>query len=342
MKSKINLILSLLSLSVLTHATDHKYLISDIPKTLLADAKAVVRKHETVFEITDINKAVQKEILAVSVLNKNGVPLSVLKQVYDKFSSVKKIKTTVFDQNGNIVRIDANSSLQDIAAFSGYSLYDDYRIKIFDPKYASIPFTVEFSFEISYNGLLSYPSWVLYDDFNVSIEQSSLTVYTPYHFKIRYQERNLNSTVNIHDIGGKVEYDWKASAIPALREEPYSPSLADYSPAVFLAPENFEIGGYEGNCESWTKFGLWIKELSKGKMELDEKTRHKLESMVEGESSDLEKIRILYTFLQNKVRYVSINIGIGGWQPIDAQTVNKLSYGDCKALSNYMKSYLMQ
>jgi hypothetical protein len=260
--------------------------------------------------------------------------------VYDKFSSVKKIKTTVYDQNGNIVRIDANSSLQDIAAFSGYSLYDDYRIKIFDPKYASIPFTVEFSYEISYNGLLSYPFWVLYDDFNVSIEQSSLTVFTPYHFKLRYHERNLNSTVNIHDAGGKVEYDWKVSSIPALREEPYSPSLADYSPAVFLAPYDFVIGGYDGNCESWAKFGLWIKKLADGRLVLDENTRQKLKSMIEGATNDLDKIRILYSYMQNKVRYVSIQIGIGGWQPIDAQSVEKVSYGDCKALANYMKSLL--
>ena len=44
--------------------------------------------------------------------------------------------------------------------------------------------------------------------------------------------------------------------------------------------------------------------------------------------------------MQKKTRYVNVSIGIGGWQPFDAATVDKTSYGDCKALSNFTKSLL--
>ncbi len=44
--------------------------------------------------------------------------------------------------------------------------------------------------------------------------------------------------------------------------------------------------------------------------------------------------------MQDKTRYISVQIGIGGWKPMLADDVNKLGYGDCKGLTNYTKALL--
>ena len=46
-----------------------------------------------------------------------------------------------------------------------------------------------------------------------------------------------------------------------------------------------------------------------------------------------EKIRVLYRYLQQNHRYISVQVGIGGMQPISASAVYTNGYGDCKGLS---------
>jgi hypothetical protein len=100
------------------------------------------------------------------------------------------------------------------------------------------------------------------------------------------------------------------------------------------------MGGINGSMENWESIGKFFYNLNKDRDQISTELTSKLKQMVANTNDPKEKIRIIYNYLQKNTRYVSIQLGIGGHQTMEASFVEKKGYGDCKALSNYMKAML--
>jgi hypothetical protein len=111
-------------------------------------------------------------------------------------------------------------------------------------------------------------------------------------------------------------------------------------PVVYTAPGNFDLKGYKGTFKSWQAYGDWYNQLNAGRDVLDKEYADKAVELVKNIPVRRDKIKVLYEFMQKNTRYFSVSFGIGGLQPIPANEVAKSGYGDCKALSNYMKALL--
>jgi len=202
------------------------------------------------------------------------------------------------------------------------------------------PFTVEYSYEQSFDGLFTFPSWNPQSKFNIAVEKSSYKAIISKSVTFRYMERNMSMrAITTSDNENNIYY-WEARNLKALEEEPYSISKQDIFPCLLTAPADFEIEGYKGNLTTWQNFGSFISSLNSGKNVLDDETKKYLNGLVASCTDDLGKVQKIYEYMQNRTRYVSIQMGIGSFQPFDATTVQRLAYGDCKALANYMKSML--
>jgi len=59
-------------------------------------------------------------------------------------------------------------------------------------------------------------------------------------------------------------------------------------------------------------------------------------------STNLAKMRALAQFVQKEIRYVAIQLGIGGWQPHPAAEIFVHHYGDCKDKATLMSSMLKE
>lgn len=317
-----------------------KYKVSDIPKELLKGAESVIRNSELKFERKSISDAVLSVHEVITILNKSALDDATLMQYYDKFSKVRKARIIVYDEYGIEVKKLGLDDIKDISAIDGGTLFSDARVKLIDAEYQTIPFTVEISYEIDYSGTLSTPKWSYYQGYNIAIEKSSFTIITSEANQLRYYSLNTNQEPTKLIDDGKVILKWEVSNLSAIKGESFSSSFYETTPVILSAPSYFSIGGTHGNASSWELFGRWISELNQGRDELPEETVAELKLLLVDSISKIETINLLYNWMQDKTRYVSIQIGIGGWQPIEAADVDKYSYGDCKALTNYMHSVL--
>lgn len=318
-----------------------KYPIADIPEALLKNAGAVVREDLYDLEISSNNSSRLKHTFVVTIFKPNFVGLSIMELGYNKYLKVKNISCVVYNAMGEKVKVLSGDKIQDVSAVAGFSLFDENRKKIIDPDYQIYPFTVIFEYEYIYNFSFVYPTWMPYQNYQVSIQHSGMKVSQNLNFEpLRYLELN-NAPACVKTLGENVvTYEWNLYNLPSIKSEPFSSGLDDYTPMVFMAPNDIYMDGYNGSYETWKSFGEWNLQLQKGRETLPQATIDKIKELVKNETSDREKTRLIYKYMQQKTRYVYLALGIGGLQPIEAARTDQVSYGDCKGLSFYMKSLL--
>jgi hypothetical protein len=330
----------LLITSISAKAGEIKYRVADIPRILKENARSVVRNEEIVLNVKSISKATVNVTYAITILNKNGLVDADFTEVYDKFSKISEIRGRIFDENGEQIKKIPRDEILDYSAISGFSIYESNRVKYIDPKFRNFPFTIEYTYEKSWDGLFSFPSWTPQTKFNVSVEKSSYKAIVPKSINFRYKEQNISTKVIQTSDAESNLYYWEVKNLKALESEPYSVPNQEIFPKLIAAPADFKIEDFQGNMTCWENFGKFISLLNEGKNVLNDELKKQLNDLVAGTPGDYEKVKKIYEYMQSRTRYVIIQIGIGGWQPFDAATVHRLSYGDCKALSNYMKTML--
>jgi hypothetical protein len=118
-----------------------------------------------------------------------------------------------------------------------------------------------------------------------------------------------------------------------------APPERELLPRVFVIPESFNYG-VPGKIDSWRSLGIWHEEINRGMDILPLSEQIKVTSLLSGVTDRYKKMKLLYHYMQDNTHYVDVSIDIGGLQPYPAAYVCTNKYGDCKALTMYMKALL--
>ncbi|MEO6327902.1 MAG: DUF3857 domain-containing protein [Ginsengibacter sp.] len=323
-------------------AAEGTYSVLNIPKELLKNANIIKRYEEIKFQIISLERSKGYKKIALTILNENADRYSALYEFYNRQHTISSIEGTLFNADGKKIKSLKKSDIIDQSAISDFSLYEDSRIKYHSFNYKLYPFTVEYIIETEFDGSLAIPDWSPRPNEFYAVESSSIQITVPEKIDLRYKSFNLPTPVKKSTAEGKNIYTAELKNLPAIINEPYQPYLHQISPKIFFAPNDFKYGGWQGNMSSWQSFGKFQNSLNAGRDILPQNIKQEVHRIVDGVTDVKKKIALLYKYMQDNTRYISIQLGIGGFQPFEASYVAEKKYGDCKALSNYMYSLLKE
>lgn len=337
--SRKTLVILLLCVVQLSFSQKIEYSSILIPAELLKNANAVVRNNATTIDVYSTDEMTVKVDRVVTVLNKLGNGKVRAYVGYDDNSKISKLSAKIYDASGSEIKKISKNKFVDVSSFDGGTLYSDSRVKYLDYTPITYPYTVHVQYEYKTSSTGFLQNWNPLEGFLVSVENNSYVVNLN-NGKIRVKELNFEG-YEIEKTVSESKVFYSVKNILAKKNENMSPSLTDYKPKVLVALNNFKTDGVNGYYTNWSEFGRWMySSLLDGRGIVDGATKIKILDLVKGVEDPIEKAKIVYNFMQNKTRYISVQVGIGGIQPIPANEVDNVGYGDCKGLTNYTKALL--
>jgi Domain of Unknown Function with PDB structure (DUF3857)/Transglutaminase-like superfamily len=316
--------------------------VGNIPASLMENADLVRRYRQMNYTIKSPRDIKLKVTEAVTILHAG---LSERHRMviahYDKQVKLTDLTATVFDANGEVVKRYKSKDFDDVLP-SGYQEMniDDTRLKVLRPTIVNYPVTIEYSFTLDMNGMPDFTPWRIFDEYRMAVQRDELSIEAPTDYKFRIKTIGNVPAPTTREEGGSIMHQWTMTNVQPIVEEPFEPDMEERSPAVLFAPDQIYHYGVEGDVSSWKAIGAWSYKLLENRDKLPAATIEAAKKMTASASSTREKAAILYKYMQSRTRYVSVQLGIGGYQPFPAEQVDGSGYGDCKALSNYMRALL--
>lgn len=301
---------------------------------------AVVVQSTTEVDCRDMRNTRISEQRIYRLLNERASDMAQFEIECSKWLKLTDFNGQVTDGTGKVIRKFKKGELKRSDLSSGFA--EDFYTLWLDYTPPSYPITIEFNCVTeANNGNFGFPVFAPVEAYNTQVEHASYVLTAPAEMACRHLCRNTTTQViQSTTADGRIRYEAHMDNLPAIDSEPYSPPAREVVPLILWAPSKFEFHGVSGDMSTWQGFGAWIHSLLKGQQELSSEFKAQLHAMTDTCTSDRSKVDVIYRYLAQTTRYVSIQLGIGGWQPFAASEVCRTGFGDCKGLTNYLCAML--
>ena len=194
---------------------------------------------------------------------------------------------------------------------------------------------VGYEYEIEEKPLLLQDTWYFQSDSPSREARYSLQLPGGWEYKAAYLNHPEVKPTQV----GNNQWQWTISDVKGIREETDMPPLHGVAAkmVVYLFPPG---GPGRSGFANWEEMGNWYRDLTRGRRDATPEIKQKVAELTTGAATPVDKMRALARFVQHDIRYVAIELGIGGFQPHLAADVFAHRYGDCKDKATLMATML--
>ncbi|MBI1967496.1 MAG: DUF3857 domain-containing protein [Gemmatimonadetes bacterium] len=151
------------------------------------------------------------------------------------------------------------------------------------------------------------------------VRRSRLIVDVPVGLEPRIKEENIRFPRRVVEARGRRVYTWAATDVPKVESEPFAAS-----------PNSVYVGINVAGPIHWADIARWYADLSRDRYALTPELEATLGGLVQGAKTLDDSLRVVHRWVSQDFRYVSLSLGLGGYQPRLPASVMSTRYGDCK------------
>lgn len=247
---------------------------------------------------------------------------------YDStYEKVELVFARTIKPDGTVTDVGSRH-IRDVSKYLNFPLYSNARVYIISFPEIAEGSIVEYKVKVFNNQLINKKDFVLTYPVQSTepIIAANFSVSVPKERKLnikiineKYNDFGAKLNPDIQEENGHLVYRWQFKNIPQIIPEPHMPPSVQINPSLLISTFN-----------SWQEIYNWWWALAKDKIKADEAIKKKAAELIKDKPSEEERVRQIYNFCAQNIRYVAVEYGQAGYEPHAAPDIFRNKYGDCK------------
>lgn len=285
---------------------------------------AVILLDEGSLEVFDnLGYSTMTHRTVIKILTRSGFRFANITIPYASETEVTSIQARTIDPSGKITALDPKN-IFDVNLYPEFMIYSDVRAKIFTLPAVEVGCVIEYTFTKRFSSRNYWNAWAFQQEIPTRHSRFSLKIPAEWEYRVQNYFIDIAPRKENPTSSNTQHYVWEARNIPEYLIEPAMPPLSRIQQRIEFSP---------AFVKSWTDIGKWYWQLANERMEPDATLKNFTETLLAGAATEQEKLERIFNFVREKIRYVSVSIGIGSYQPHFAGEIFKNRYGDCKDMT---------